>query len=226
MKTPILKPLPFAKSLHISPRLNAAYINNPKVACSTIKLTLQQTELGDPAYTPKTSVHSHEDSPLLTWPDIEPGEDPLKGLFVFSFVRNPYSRLRSVYLNKIVHPQKRGAFREQAGFAASETPSFHDFVIAVCDQRPHKQNPHWRLQALNLSIGRIEFDFIGRLEAFDTDWEKLCAYLPLPAAPTNAGKPSSQKDAASLTFTSDMIDAVQSAYAADFEAFHYNSTPD
>ena len=216
----MLAAVPFAKSIHISPRLNAAYVNNPKVACSTLKLTLQQAELD---YKPPLAVHAHEVSPLVTWPDITPTDDLLKGLFVFSFVRNPYARLRSAYLNKIVRPQKNGAFRKQAGFAADEVPSFRDFVLAVCAQEPKKQDPHWRLQALNLSVGRISYDFIGHLETFNADWEKLRAHLSLPANATFAGKANKPDDAQALLFDKYMKNKVKTSYATDFLTFGYDT---
>ncbi len=152
-----LKPRPFARSLHVCPRLGLAYVNNPKVACSTIKLTLQRAQLNDPDYEPAKSVHKHGGSPLLTWPDLKGygGAEALEGRFVFSFVRNPYARLRSAYLNKIVQPQKRGQHRENAGFRRNQLPQFRDFVLAVCEQAPAEQDPHWRPQALNLSVARI-----------------------------------------------------------------------
>ena len=87
----------FARSLHICPRLAVAYVNNPKAACSTIKLTLQRAELKNPAYRPATSVHDQEESPLLTGSSISGHETGLlAGKFLFSFVRNPFERLRSV----------------------------------------------------------------------------------------------------------------------------------
>lgn len=222
-----LPPQPFARSLHVSPRLDLVYVNNPKVACSSIKLTLQQAELADPAYSPATSVHDHEASPLLTYPEVQGQEAAaLAGRFVFSFVRNPYTRLRSVYLNKIVQPQKQGKFRRTAGFAPEDCPPFADFVHAVCAQDPLQQNPHWRLQALNLSVDQIRFDMLGRLETFATDWARLASTRDLPAKPSFAGKRTGSGPQAELTFDAAMIRAVAAAYGPDFEHFGYDpATP-
>jgi hypothetical protein len=221
----VLPPGPYAKSLHISPRYKVAYVNNPKVACSTIKLTLQRAELGDPAYAPVTSVHDHAASPLLTTPEINAQiaeARALEGCFVFSFVRNPFARLRSVYLNKIVERQKKGKFREAAGFDRDTCPGFADFVAAVCAQPPARQNPHWRLQALNLSVQRHRFDMLGRLETFATDWKRLAAATGLPETTSFAGKKTERAAHADLQFDAGMIAAVAEAYAADFEHFGYD----
>lgn len=213
----------FLKSLHISPRFGVVYVNNPKVACSSIKLTLQRAELEDPDYLPPVSVHQHEGSPLLTFPDIRAETGRLfKGRFVFSFVRNPFSRLRSAYLNKIVRRQKNGKVRVAAGFDANTCPPFADFIHSICAQPPLGQNPHWRPQYLNLSLSRIEFDMLGRLETFAADWAKVAAATGLPAQTSFAGKRTGRQEQAELTYDSAMIAAVARAYGPDFEAFDYD----
>jgi hypothetical protein len=226
-----LPPIPFARSIHISPRLNVAYVNNPKVACSSIKLTLQQAELDDRSYRPATSVHDLVTSPLLTMRKLDGGgpveraaamRAALEGCYVFSFVREPFGRLRSAYLNKIVRRQKKGNFRVDAGFDADTCPPFGDFVQSVCAQDPVEQNTHWRLQALNLSLDVISYDRIGRLERFAQDWAQIAAATGLPARTARAGRSTDTADKAQLHFTPALKRAVQTAYAADFERFGYD----
>lgn len=217
----VLRPGPFLKSLHVSPRRRAIYVNNPKVACSTIKLALQRAELDNPGYQPLRSVHDHAASPLLTFPDLD--LDRLGALFddyyVFSFVRCPYRRLQSAYANKILVPQKQGRPREQAGFAARETPSFSAFVHAIAGQNPRHHNPHWRPQWINLSKEAIRFDFIGRLEAFGADWIVLSERLGLCLKPERAGKST---DPSQAIYTAETAALVAQVYARDFELFGYD----
>lgn len=222
-----LKGTPFLKSLHLSQRLGAVYVNNPKVACSSIKLTLQQTELGDDAYQPATSVHDHAGSPLLTWPDLseEQAEEALRSGFTFTFVRNPYDRLRSAYLNKIVRPQKQGSFRISAGFGPDELPPFGDFVRALADQPAERHNPHWRCQALNLSTDRIAYDFVGRLECFDADWADLAGQIGVPARASFAGKSTGKAQKMELSYSPVEAEVVRQIYAADFRLFGYDPDP-
>lgn len=226
--SPYILPDPaFARALHISPRLGLVYVNNPKSACSTIKLSLQRAELGDAAYEPPKSVHTFEDSPLVTWPDTaELGTEAFAGRRVFSFVREPFGRLKSVYLNKIVRPQKRGKFRTDAGFAADETPSFDRFVRAVCDQDPRDQNPHWRLQVLNLSVDAITYDTLGKLEQFAGDWARFADTVPgLERRPHFAGMRTGAAARDDLHLSPGAHRAVETAYAADFARFGYDPGP-
>lgn len=217
----VLRPTPFLKSLHVVPRLGAVYVNNPKVACSTIKLALQRAQLSQPDYLPAKSVHDHEGSPLLTWPDVDSAQaaQHLADAFVFSFVRNPYTRLQSAYANKILEPQKNGAFRRSAGFDKDDVPDFDDFVEALTKKPAHKHNPHWRSQWINLSIDAIRFDFIGRLERFDADWAEIAARLRLPANPERAGKVSAREK---IAYSARSAATVATIYARDFETFGYD----
>ncbi|MGJ8547374.1 MAG: sulfotransferase family protein [Sulfitobacter sp.] len=216
-----LRPAQFRKTFHLSQTREAIYVNNPKVACSTIKLALQRAELGDLAYLPERSVHNHKGSPLLTFPELTMKELRVRSqsYFIFSFVRCPYRRLQSAYLNKIVEPQKGGRLREEAGFAADELPDFARFVATIVAQDPVKQNAHWRPQWINLSVDAVEYDFIGKLEDFSGGWASLAARLNLPANPERAGKRTKSVQAA---YDPQSAALVARFYARDFEHFGYD----
>jgi hypothetical protein len=212
----------FLKALHVAPACGAAYVNNPKVACSTIKMALQRTQVGDPEYLPATSVHDYAESPLLTWPDVtlERAGGLLDKHFTFSFVRCPYRRLQSAYVNKIFKPQKQGAPRMQAGFGRHERPTFDAFVEAITAQDSTDHNPHWRAQHINLSVDAVQYDFIGKLEKFAQDWATLSARLDLPPEPERAGKTTDPSHAAYTVRTAALV---AQSYARDFDVFGYDS---
>ncbi|MEL6914388.1 MAG: sulfotransferase family protein [Pseudomonadota bacterium] len=215
------------RALHISPRHGVVYVNNAKVACSSIKLALQRAELDDQHYLPSESVHSLPGSPLLTAETLTAGtwRAALEGRYVFSFVRAPWGRLRSAYLNKIVTGQKDGNFRAQLGFDRGEVPSFEAFVHALGEQDPVEMNGHWRPQWINISHGEIAFDFLGRLESIAPDWARVSAATGLPFDLPRAGK-STAKDAPTLVFTPAMAEIVRAVYAEDFRRFDYPDVPD
>lgn len=216
----------FLRSLHICRRHNVAYVNNAKVACSSIKLALQRAQTGDPTYQPPLGVHDWKSSPLITARDLtqENWADALKGCFVFSFVRSPWARLRSAYLNKIVTGQKQGGFRTQLGFDADTLPSFEAFVYALGCQDPAGMNAHWRPQWINISHDVIHFDFVGRLEEVLEDWAHVAARTRLDPALPRAGKRTGGHPDA-LPFDAAMADVVHRIYAEDFARFDYPLTP-
>lgn len=223
----VLQDKNYFRSFHISRRFNAAYVTNPKVACSTLKLTLQRAELEDVSYVPSTSVHDHLVSPLLTVPELnrETLEGALEGRFLFSFVRCPYARLRSAYLNKVFVRKRQGKLRKDAGFSADYCPSFGEFVMAITAQDPKQHNPHWRPQALNLSMGRLRYDFIGKLERFDSDWRHVARACALPETVHKAGRPNHYADHPPLDYTSETETRVWETYQDDFALFGYPRQP-
>ncbi|KPP89244.1 MAG: sulfotransferase [Rhodobacteraceae bacterium HLUCCA08] len=219
-----LDPQQYLKSFHVAPALGLVYVNNPKVACSTIKLSLQRAELGDQGHEPRPSVHSHEGSPLLTWPDLTPArlERERAGKLLFSFVRNPFDRLRSAYLNKIARPRKHSRPREQAGFDPDHRPGFAEFVESLDGRDPAGFNPHWRPQVLNLSVDRLQFDFIGRLERFDADWASLETRVGQALPISRAGKRTGRDVSHPAEYDMRLTRIVARVYAADFARFGYS----
>lgn len=219
-----LSPQQYLKSFHVAPGLGLVYVNNPKVGCSTIKLSLQRAELGDQGFDPQPSVHSHEASPLLTWPDLtaQTLDSSLSGKLLFSFVRNPFERLRSAYRNKIARPQKQGRPRLQAGFDPDYRPSFGEFIESLQDKDPATFNPHWRPQVINLSVARLDFDFIGRLEQFDTDWARLETHVGRNLPVSRAGRRTGPQDDHPADYDARTTRIVARVYAADFARFGYS----
>lgn len=224
-----MTPLPperFLRSFHISPRYGICYVNNAKVACSSIKLALQRAQVDDPAYQPPVSIHNWQTSPLITARDLtfESWRDAIEDCFIFSFVRSPWARLRSAYLNKIVTGQKNGAFRIQLNLDPDEPPSFEAFVHALAQQDPQRMNVHWRPQWINISHDVIRFDFIGRLEQVADDWRHVAKMRGLDPVLPRAGK-STKGGADTLCFDAEMTDVVRDIYAQDFARFGYSDTP-
>jgi len=89
---------------NLSRRHRYLYVETPKVACTTIKAFLQTAEGRVVSNQDFDDVHERNKSPLLQ-PDKEPALlfDLLRSgeAFRFTFVRNPYTRVLSAYLDKI-----------------------------------------------------------------------------------------------------------------------------
>lgn len=142
----------FEYDINISLKHKYVYVETAKVGCSTIKDTLQRMELDYPELIRDDfeDIHHRNKSPLLS-PSQTCGLDRIlnnSNYFVFCFIRNPYVRLLSVYLDKIVkgYPQKRfilTAMGEDPSNFSKEI-SFLEFVDVVCEQEVHQMNPHWK----------------------------------------------------------------------------------
>ena len=167
----------FNYSVNISLKYKYMYVETPKVACSTIKTILQRMELEDPGFQRDDfeDLHNRDFSPLLR-PQQVGNLDVLferKDIFKFCFVRNPYTRLLSCYLDKIKGcKQQKVQVLRQLGSGQDDLDkeiTFAEFVGAVIDQPVSCMDPHWRHQYYQTFQENIHYDFIGRFEKIDHD---------------------------------------------------------
>lgn len=156
------------------------YVEVPKAACSTIKLTLQRIELNDRDYDP-ANKHRRATSPLLS-PLSAPG-DFLEALaspdyFRFCFVRDPYSRILSAYLEKLAGDDFERAMRlRHLGLRDDAVPSLRQFLEVLAGSDPAGCDIHWARQSDLLTPDRIAYDFVGRFESFREDFEAVLARI-------------------------------------------------
>jgi hypothetical protein len=209
------------------------FVETPKVACTTIKRVLQAAELGPGRIAERPAdVHDRGRSPLLS-PCEDPGafasamQDP--DVFRFAFVRNPFSRALSCWLDKMVkNAFERERLAPKLGFDPATPPAFGDFLTAVCDQEPAGRDIHWATQTYLLRPNRIRYSFIGRFEFFRPQFLAVCSRLgidghaddlPETSHATNAGSKIreyvGQREAA----------IIRHIYEDDFRNFGYGWDP-
>lgn len=98
--------------------------------------------------------------------------------FKFTFVRDPYVRLLSAYLDKIVRKRydTRRGYRALRAGRGDEPPSIDRFIAYLADGGLYA-NPHWAPQTSLFLIPQAEFDFIGRVETLEADLEFVLGRL-------------------------------------------------
>lgn len=105
-------------------------------------------------------------------------------LAVFTFVRNPLSRLYSCYANKVLDAGKRGGKLPFAALGVTSTTTFDEFVRMVADTPDARAERHFRSQTWFITAGgRLITGFIGKIENFNADWEVLRKRHGLPEPP-------------------------------------------
>jgi hypothetical protein len=211
------------------------YIETPKVACTTIKSILHKLELEDVTIFGNgyTNWHDRSVSPLLSPIQIGDVKKFISrdDIYKFCFIRNPYSRLLSVYLNKIVcnKPPKR-IILQQLGYNLNEIErelSFSEFVDAVVDQPIMFMNLHWRLQYYQTFQTAISYDYIGRLESFDKDIEVVLSNISQDYRLYLGTENDHATNATSLLqdyYTKSLANKVYNKYKIDFEYFNYSKS--
>ena len=140
----------------------------------------------------------------------------------FTFVRNPYTRTLSAFLDKIRgrKPQSRPFY---AWFGGGE-PGYLDFCRFL-EAGGLWADMHWAPQSGILLLPLERFDFIGRLERLEED---LSTLLPMAFGPEvrlemrRAGPSSGANARRAEHFSPEAQAIVARLYAQDFAAFGYD----
>ena len=149
--------------------------------------------------------------------------------FKFVFVRNPYSRLLSAYLDKVIRRQyfsADGKYPTTHFSQKSTPPTFTEFCNYLADGGLY-QNAHWAPQNHLLLLPLEEFDFIGKFENLDADIKYLMRQLggDQPSI-QRAGPPSTSADQLLAQYYSpDLYEFVSELYKEDFNLFGYTKSP-
>lgn len=236
----------FYNLLQSSEHHKYAYVETPKVACSTIKYYLQLLEYDGDRSKVYFNVHVREKSPIRRVNELNYSESQIAQLlsgpeyFRFTFVRNPYTRILSCYLEKIVQrsytnrfvqheTKKRGTDNRFAmlGIEVDADISFVEFLQAVKKQSIKDMDIHWMRQVDILgTLNGFKYDFIGRFEHFDADFSRVLERLGAPAdwyqsIENRQLTVTKAKEKLLEYYTPEAISLVQEIYAEDFARFGY-----
>lgn len=219
--------------VNVSEKYRYMYLANLKVASSSILRVLQLAEVdGDASRLPE-SPHDRAGSPI---PSYSAAKTPLneviesEAFFKFTYVRNPYTRVLSAYLDKVLRdPAERVRLLPSMGLAADSEPTFLEFLKAIQAMRDSWRDIHWVTQSRLLQINNINYNFIGRFESFATTFPVTLELLGIDAALLDkAGTPPN------VTRASDRLrefigpkerDVIIGIYEADFVNFRYSLDP-
>lgn len=150
--------------LGINTKLGYVYIRVPKAANSAVVSTLYLYEHGCEPSVPMDAKKSFESIYDLSFED----STKIKTYYKFIFVRNPYTRILSAYLNKVVS-HKDHKYREliwsRLKLKGRQTPSFSQFCDYL-NQGGLCENGHWIPQVSYARPfgGVSKLDFIGKSE--------------------------------------------------------------
>jgi hypothetical protein len=131
--------------------------------------------------------------------------------FKFTFVRDPYARVLSAYLDKV-----------RTGAKITPIATFTEFCRYLAAGGLHA-NAHWAPQSSLLLLPIERFDFIGKVENIKEDLSRVFAHLDLkPSEPRLAGPPvTNARDLVEKEYTPDCRETVRRLYRRDFELFGY-----
>ena len=227
-----------ARTFSIIPSSKLVYIAVQKAGCTSIRAAIGRDANGGKAV---GNVHSAEHSGI---PGIrEFGVSKFRQLladeevFVFTFVRNPFSRITSLYTDKIGpvplgenNPFMNGLRRSLKKSALRNLDQnapmpFEDYVEHVCETCHKRVNLHWNLMSDIIPNDLVRIDHVGKLESFEADMQPVLDRMHhrKPARqdlskPRNVSRNELKK---TVVWDSASVEKVIAAYSRDFERFSY-----
>lgn len=153
----------------------------------------------------------------------------LKGYYSFSFVRNPWARVVSVYNSKICHPNiysVRTYFVRYKGLR--HKMPFQEFVEWLCcsdEGKDESADRHWISQHLFLYQGnKLLVDRVSPFEDMSTEWEEICGALSGRKCRLGhySRKTSSSQGSYREYYDKRLANLVAQRYTRDIEIFGYS----
>lgn len=134
-------------------------------------------------------------------------EDKINGHFLFTFVRNPWERVVSLYFY----------------FRNNKTQSFSEFVSSISQLR--EKNENFRRHSVPLHLyayyeGTQFVDFVGRFENLQQDFDYICRKIGIPPKKLPRISKTNHKSYEDY-YTEETMKLVAQEFQKDIEYFGY-----
>ena len=170
----------FFSSAHVSVGRRFIYVKNDKVGSSFIIRSLTGSEKHAEQIRYRTPFLDPRRNPLLTPAELTRRQwnEALASFFVFTFCRNPFSRILSCYLDRIVgRDESYFVLKKRIGATGDFAPTFPEFLEMLGEPGVIDLDTHWMPQHRNIAIDYYPYRFIGHFEDFTTEFPALLAWL-------------------------------------------------
>lgn len=144
--------------------------------------------------------------------------------FTFTFVRNPYTRLLSCYLDKIVREagNKTNSVNRALGKPEGSTISLDEFLTYL-ESGGLFANAHWAPQWALIPLPIRDLKFIGKVESLAPDLSEVLRILFNAAPPVvSAREHATPAEEAVKDMAPDVRRRIFQLYQRDFETFGYS----
>ena len=215
--------------------LGLAYVSTPKVASNSIRALIRKRQARilfnhDDEVRYNKDFKAKLDKKLKQ--SLKPSQvERLKGdLYLFSFVRNPLSRLYSCYRDKVVNAEKRRRHCTLSPYGINFGMSFDEFVFRIAEIPDDKANDHFRsLHTFLTYKGRSFVDYVGKVENFNEEWRPLEEKFGLKCPQTDRADRRVSGPAVAfkaLPYSMESAEVAIKRYARDIELYDYGNEID
>jgi hypothetical protein len=201
------------------------YFRIPKAANSTVATALYDKADAE-GYVSRDAKRSFDRASNLTREEVAGLNEKF---FLFTVVRDPFSRLLSAYLDQIGRgkPGKRPV-AAYYGKALSDPISFLEFCRFIADGGLHA-NPHWYRQVDFVLAGVDKLHFVARVESLTADLQVICRRVRPDRRHSVEEWTPHRTDATKKMkelYCPETVALVREQYRADFDAFGYAREPE
>jgi hypothetical protein len=194
----------------ISDRYRCVFVHIPKTAGTSIERAMGW--IPDDAISKDGSLrrNAQDHRTLIELRRAMPEAD-FAAYFKFTFVRNPWVRVASWYMN-IIHDEFH-----RANFGVAAECTFRDFLV--------EHGGTWGLQPLRYWVGNdngeIELDFIGRFEKVRADFDAVCRQLGITALELPHLRRAQERTHYTNLYDKECREIVANRYAEEIEMLGY-----
>lgn len=135
--------------------------------------------------------------------------------FKFAFVRNPWDRLTSCWLDKVV---QQNFYRFDAD-TYEKMKDFGRFVDFVATLNIEKCDRHLRLQSALVDLNHV--DYLGRMERFNEDVRQIFLKLNISQMDMKPKNVTLEREPYQSYYTQDTVGKVTQIYRKDIQIFGY-----
>ena len=171
--------LELADNCLINHKHKIIYCPIPKNACTLFKtMMVEHSSDRERYYNSQENIHHYASSRRDTAVALD-SSDYLTNpnYFKFAILRNPFERLVSAYLDKIVKHEIPELFAQKfikkvqqflkKDYDLKKSISFQEFIQYLAKTEDYDLNEHWQTQSYFLGRELLEFDYFGQFEKLD-----------------------------------------------------------
>lgn len=194
------------------------YFRIPKAANSTVVRNLVKGDVKGPS---KNAKRAFDRVDTLTRDEVA---SLASRFFLFTVVRNPYSRIASAYLDKVVRGKRSAKVLRKLGKHAGDDVSFLEFCHYLLAGGVN-EDQHWYRQVHLIPCGIELLHYVGRVESLMTDLDAILIRINGTASQGHQSWAPHRTGADTRLgglYCPESIRIVRSVYAEDFEILEYS----